>query len=172
MVMAPAKGPSTSEPDIAQLLVDLYGQIHRELREEVSGLTEQALGWMPGPGTNSISTIVVHLLGSETEVLRIVRGLPSTRDRSSEFTAPTESAEDLLRRVDAADRLLREVGPQITDEDLSTRRVRPGAVRNRDPKTGLFWLLNSYGHAREHVAHLQLTKQLVQRLDRTEVHRK
>ena len=39
-------------------------------------------------------------------------------------------------------------------------RVRPSAVRNRAPRTGLFWLLNSYGHAREHLAQLQLTEQL------------
>ena len=45
-------------------------------------------------------------------------------------------------------------------EDLATRRVRPSAVRNRTPRTGMFWLVNSYGHAREHLAQLQLTKQL------------
>jgi hypothetical protein len=159
-----------AEPEgFATTFVSLYRQIHDQLRDEVSGLNRQALGWVPGPDTNSISTIVVHLLGSETEVLQIVRGLPSDRDRPSEFSAQLKDLQELLSRIEATDRLLEELGPQITDEDLATRRVRPSAVRNRTPKTGLFWLLNSYGHAREHLAHLQLTKQLLRQLHQTDL---
>ena len=143
--------------------VALYRRVHDQLREEVSDLNREGLGWVLGPQTNSISTIVVHLLGSETEVLQIVRGIPSDRDRPSEFSAPVESSEQLLSRIEAADRLLEELGTLISDEDLATSRVRPSAVRNRTPRTGLFWLLNSYGHAREHLAQLQLTKQLLSR---------
>jgi hypothetical protein len=152
-----------AEPEgFADTFVLLYRQIHDELRQEVSALDPQALDWVPGPDTSSISTLVVHLLGSENEVLQIVRGLPSDRDRASEFSAQVEDPEDLLSRIDHTDRLLERVGPQITDEDLAILRgVRPtAAVRNRAPRTGLFWLLNSYGHAREHLAQLQLTKQL------------
>jgi len=97
---------------------------------------------------------------SEAEVLTIVRGLPSHRDREAEFSERIEEAQDLLGRIDEADRLLVELAPQITEEDLVTPRSRPSAVRNRTPRTGLFWLLNNYGHGREHMAHLQLTKQL------------
>jgi hypothetical protein len=148
-----------AEPEaFATTFVSLYRQIHGQLRDEVSGLNRQALGWVPGPDTNSISTIVVHLLGSETEVLQIVRGLPSDRDRPSEFSAQLNDPQELLSRIESTDRLLEELGPQITDEDLATRRVRPSAVRNRTPKTGLFWLLNSYGHGRKHLAHLQLNE--------------
>jgi len=145
-------------------IVSLYGQVHDELRNEVSGLDRAALSWTPGPDTNSISTIVVHLLGSETEVLQVVRGLPVDRDRASEFSVRVEDPEELLRRIEATDRLLRESGPQITDEDLATLRVRPSAITDRSPRTGWFWLLNSYGHAREHLAHLQLTKQLLRQM--------
>jgi hypothetical protein len=144
----------------ADTFVFLHRQIHDQLREEVSGLSGPALSWTPGSDTSSISTLVVHLLGSETEVLQIVRGLPSDRDRASEFSAHMGNHEELLSRIHDTNRLLEEVGPQITDEDLATPRVRPSAVRNRTPQTGLFWLLNSYGHAREHLAQLQLTKQL------------
>jgi hypothetical protein len=63
-------------------------------------------------------------------------------------------------RLSATDRLLEELGLRITNEDLATLRVRPSAVRNRAPRTGLFWLLDSYGHAREHLAQLRSTKQL------------
>jgi len=83
----------------ATTFVSLYRQIHDQLRDEVSGLNRQALGWVPGPDTNSISTIVVHLLGSETEVLQIVRGLPSDRDRPSEFSAQLKDPQELLSRI-------------------------------------------------------------------------
>jgi hypothetical protein len=156
-----------AEPDgFAATFVSLYRQVHDQLRNEVSGLNKSAMSWVPGPDTNSISTLVVHLLGSETEVLQIVRGLPANRDRASEFSARVEDPQELLSRIDTTDRLLEELGPQVTDEDLATLRVRPNAVRNRTPRTGLFWLLTSYGHACEHLAHLQLTKQLLHETDR------
>jgi DinB superfamily len=153
----------------AESFVTLYRQIHDQLREEVSGLGPQAVTWMPGPDTSSISTLVVHLLGSENEVLQIVRGLPSDRNRASEFSVQVDDPEELLTRIRDADRRLEELGPEITDEDLATLRVRPSAVRNRTPRTGLFWLLNSYGHAREHLAQLQLTKQLFDEARRNDV---
>ena len=150
------------EPEgFAATFVSLYRQVHDERRNEVSRLDKSAMSWVPGPDTNSISTLVVHLLGSETEVLQIVRGLPANRDRASEFSARVEDPQELLSRINTTNRLLEELGPQVTDEDLATLRVRPNAVRNRTPRTGLFWLLNSYGHAREHLAHLHLTKQLL-----------
>ena len=66
-----------AEPEgFAATFVSLYRQVHDELRNEVSDLDKSAMSWVPGPDTNSISTLVVHLLGSETEVLQIVRGLP------------------------------------------------------------------------------------------------
>ena len=80
------KAEAVAEPEgFADTFVFLYRQIHDQLRDEVSGLSKRALSWVPGPDTSSISTLVVHLLGSETEVLQSVRGLPSDRDRSSEF---------------------------------------------------------------------------------------
>lgn len=91
-----------------------------------------------------------------------------SRNRASEFSARVEDPEELLSRIAALDQLLEESGPQITDEDLATLRVRPSAVRDRTPRSGLFWLLNSYGHAREHLAHLQLTKQLFRQINRVE----
>ena len=151
-----------TEADVfVQAFLTLYGQVHEQLREELSALDQGSLTRTLGPETNSISTLVVHLLGSEAEVLRIVRGLPSDRDRPSEFTADLDDREELLARIDAADRLLQEVGSQITAEDLETLRERPTSHRNRGPRTGLFWLMNSYGHAREHLAHLELTRQLM-----------
>jgi hypothetical protein len=151
--------PSAEGGAFSHTFVSLYRGIHEQLQEEVSDLGGTALTWVPGPDTNSISTLVVHLLGSEADVLRVVRGLPSDRDRAAEFIPNETDAEELMRQIEATDRLLKELGPQISEDDLAMSRVRPSALSD-EPRTGLYWLLNSYGHAREHLAQLQLTKQL------------
>jgi DinB superfamily len=151
----------TSDAVVSDLLVRtivaLYQRVHQELRDELQDVDGQALAWSPGPDTNSISTLVAHLLASEAEMLRSVRGLPSARDRRVEFAAPPTTRDELLRRLDAADADLDHLGGGIRVQDLQALRVRPNKPT---PQSGLFWLLRNYGHAREHLAHLQLTKQV------------
>ena len=148
--------------DFVDTFISLYREIHEQLRQEVAGADPPLLTRELAPGTNSISTLVIHVLGSEGDVVRVVRGLASDRDRTAEFTMRIADPDELLHRIDAADRLLMEIGPGITDEDLTTLRTRPNAIRHSEPRPGLFLLLASYGHAREHLAHLELTKQLAQ----------
>ena len=143
------------EPTVAKV-GELYRAAHAGLREQVRGLDAVALNWAPAPGTNSIAALVVHTLGSEEEVLRAVAGVPGNRDRDEEFRAEAASADELLRRLDAGDALLAELAARITADDLAAIRPRG----DRPPQTGLHWLLTNYGHAREHLAHVELTKQL------------
>lgn len=139
-----------------QSLADYLRAAHQQMRAAVQDLDAAALNWTPGPETNSIATLVVHSLGSEGETLRVVRGLPSDRDREAEFRTRVSSVQELLRRIDEADALLEESVAAITGEDLQAVRTRPG----RPPQSGLSWLLRAFGHLREHLAHLELTKQL------------
>ena len=144
----------------AATLVEELSRLHAQLRQAVEHLDEQTLAWHPGPDTNSISTIVVHVLGSEAELLRLAAGSPAQRDRPAEFAAPPENASSLVARVDGADHLLEELGPALERADLNATFTRPSAVRNREPRTALFWLLNGYGHGREHLAQIHLTQQM------------
>lgn len=141
-----------------QTTIDLYKDAHQRLREAIADLEPADLHWTPAPNANSISVLIVHTLGSEAEVLKVVRGLPSDRDRDAEFVDQAATVSDLLVRLDAADALLAEHAAAITADDLSAMRDRP----NRAPQLGIFWLLNNYGHEREHLAHIELTKQLLQ----------
>jgi DinB superfamily len=142
---------------VVATIVNLYHDVHRQLREEIIDLVPEALEWTPGPGTNSIGTLIVHLLGSEVEMLRSVLGLPNDRDRNAELVAQTSQRDDLLHRIDTADTDLERLGMSITEHDLFTSRVRPNKSA---AQSGLFWLVRNYGHAREHLAHVQLTRQL------------
>lgn len=141
---------------LVETVRELYRKVHADMRAEVRGLDAAALNWTPGGETNSIAALVVHTLGSEAEVLRTVRAVAGQRDRDAEFRAAAETADDLVRALDEGDRLLDELTAGITAQDLASVRERG----ERDPQSGLYWLVSNYGHAREHLAHVQLTKQM------------
>jgi hypothetical protein len=141
---------------IVSTVVDLFRGVHDQFREAVRGMGREQLDWSPGPEFNSIAVLVTHTLGSELDVLRTICRVASDRDRDAEFQARTTSADELLAQLDRADALLAEFGAAITADDLASSRERPG----RTPQTGLHWLLTNYGHAREHLAHLEMTMQL------------
>lgn len=150
-----------SDSSVTELLVatitGLYHDVHEQLREAVAGAGTQALHWAPGPDTNSMGTLVVHMLESEREMLRSVRGQPAPRTRDAEFAPHRSTHDELLARIAAADRDLDELCAGLTAGDLQELRTRPDKPA---AQSGLFWLLRNYGHAREHLAHVQLTKQL------------
>ena len=143
------------DPVVAKI-AEQFQVVHGLLRDEVRGLSVEELNWKPAPVTNSIAVLVVHTLGSEAEVLRVAANVPGERDRPAEFRVAATDAEDLLREIDQADAYIEAMAPRITAEDLAAERPRA----DRPPETGLHWLLTNYGHAREHLGHIQLTKQL------------
>jgi hypothetical protein len=129
--------------------------VHQGIREQVEGADRDSLNWKPHPDANSVAVLVVHTLGSEREMIRAVRMISTERDRPAEFKAEADVA-DLLALLDRADRELDEHLGALTAADLTDLRPRG----DRPPKPGLEWLLSNYGHAREHLAQIQLTKQL------------
>jgi len=140
---------------IATTVGALFHSVHDSMREQVRGLDRGTLNWKPLPLANSVAVLVIHTLGSEREMIRAVRSLPTERDRPAEFNAEAE-AGDLLAWLDQADRELDEHVGALTPADLTEMRARG----DRSPKPGLEWLLSNYGHAREHLAQIELTKQL------------
>src|SRR5215207_9472705 len=104
---------------VVEKIAEQFQVVHGHLRDHVRDLSVEELNWKPAPEANSIAVLVVHTLGSEAEVLRVVADVPNVRDRDAE---------------------------------------RPRGERG--PQTGLHWLVTNYGHAREHLAHIELTKQL------------
>jgi hypothetical protein len=143
------------DPVVAKI-AEQFKVVHGQLRDEVRGLSVEALNWKPAPETNSIAALVVHTLGSEAEVLRAVANVPGSRDRDAEFLATADDPDALTRQLDQADAYIDDLAARITADDLVAMRERGG----RGPQTGLHWLVTNYGHAREHLAHIQLTKQL------------
>lgn len=143
------------EPVVAKV-VEQYKVVHDLLRDEVRGLDADGLNWKPAPETSSIAALVVHTLGSEAEVFRVAANATGTRDRPAEFLATADSPDELLRQIDHADVYIEALAPRITAKDLTALKARG----EREPQTGFHWLLTNYGHAREHLAQIQLTRQL------------
>lgn len=143
------------DPVVAKI-AEQFKVVHGQLRDEVRDLSVAELNWKPAPDTNSIAALVVHTLGSEAEVLRVAANVSGSRDRDAEFLATADTPAELLRQLDHADTYIDDMAAQITAEDLAAMRLRG----ERAPQTGLHWLVTNYGHAREHLAHIQLTKQL------------
>ena len=140
---------------IGQAYRTLYADLHENLRGQVRDLDEGTLNWRPLPKANSIAVLVTHILGSELEMMRAVRSLPTARDRDSEFKAEA-GAERLLEMIDAAASEMDELLAAVTASDITDLRPRG----DRPPRPGIEWLASNYGHAREHLAHIELTKQL------------
>ena len=143
------------EDKIREVLGQAFGDLHEKLREQVRGLDTGTLNWRPLPKANSIAVLVTHTVGSELEMIRSVRSSRTQRDRDSEFKAEAD-AEQLLGMIDAADREMGEHVSALTSADLTELRPRG----YRQPQAGIFWLITNYGHGREHLAQIELTKQL------------
>lgn len=141
---------------VVSTIADAYRNVHQQLREHITGAKDVALNWIPALETNPMSVLVVHTLGSEAEVWRLAAGVTGTRDRDAEFLPQQVTKQELLARLDAANALLSELASHIGPADLEAIRDRP----ERTPHTALHWLVTNYGHAREHLAHIELTLQL------------
>jgi DinB superfamily len=157
--------PIPAAPDgasTAAALLALFRQLHQQLREELADLPDAACNWVPTPGANSIGTIVTHTLGSEEETLRCVAGLGWDRDRDAEFVGHPLTRRDVLQLLDRADAVLSELAPRI-DEARVRAEISLPTLPAEEIRSGLTWLIGNYGHAREHLGQIQLTKQLSSR---------
>jgi hypothetical protein len=132
---------------------------HDRFRQVITGMTPDQLNATLGAEMNSIAVLTTHALGSERQVLELVSGQDPVRDRDAEFRARADSAEQLLAALDRADKLVDELVPSLTPQQLE----QP-LFRNDLTLAGARWLMRAFGHVREHAAHAELTKQLLGRI--------
>jgi hypothetical protein len=155
----PVPAAPVGRSDVASTVLTLFEQVHDQVRRELVGLDDEGINWSPDERSNSIATIVTHLVGSEAETLRRVAGVPGGRDREAEFVGGRRRLADVLGALRVADDLIAAVRPKITLHRLETVLTLP-TLPDDEKRTGLTWLVGNYGHAREHVGHIQMTKQL------------
>jgi uncharacterized damage-inducible protein DinB len=135
-----------------------------DMRPAIEGASTEALNWHPaGDGTNSLAVLAVHVMNSTRMWLSVATGatLPE-RDRDSEFVASTSGAADLLAFVDRYAADCRALLDRAENVDWNAMRQthprpRPGASHE---VTGAYALVHCFGHLREHVGQMMLTRQL------------
>jgi uncharacterized damage-inducible protein DinB len=142
-----------------EAFVEHYRAAHQTLVSEIGVLSDEAINWIPCEGANSIAVLVTHLLGNEVESLNVVTGAPSGRNRPAEFAVRAATSDQLLTLINQADATLEELGTRIQPNELEASFVRPAAL-DQTPRPGIFLLLHSVTHAREHLGQILLTKQL------------
>ncbi len=106
----PVPAAPSGRTDTASIVLVLFLQLHDQVRAEIADLDDAAINWVPTPGANSIATIVTHLVGSETETLRCVAGVPCQRDRDAEFSGQRLGLSDVMAMLDRSDALIAEIG--------------------------------------------------------------
>lgn len=132
-----------------------------DLRGSLVGLGADGLNWRPDVAdTNSVTALTSHALGACRAWICMAVGAPMPeRSREQEFSNEFESEERALAFVDSitADTL------RILDEagDVDWAAMRPMYGQPDAPQMShAYAILHAIEHLREHVAHLQLTRQL------------
>ena len=150
----------SSDPFIAAARA-IYEISATDLRSSIEGLGIEGLHWTPdAPDTNSAAILMAHAMGSARDWICIAVGAERPpRSRADEFLNRFDSEEQALALVDG----LRTDTLRVFDEtgsvdwcEVIQNNGQPGdPVRSR-----AYCLMHALEHLREHVAHLQLTRQL------------
>jgi len=134
-------------------------EIKDEVREIIKNIDNEGLNWTPlsAEQTNSIFSLVVHLCGSERQMIHHTIGqLKIERDRESEFRARGESVSELETLLKDTSETSLEILESLTADQL-------GELRD----TGLWGeitvrraILRQIHHQALHLGQIQITRQL------------
>jgi hypothetical protein len=134
-----------------------------DLRGAVDGVPADELNRRPGgEDTNSIAVLATHSMHSTRAWLSVAVGAePPARDRPAEFRA-VASNDELLALIDemGAECAALLDGATFDPDRTGLAPWRQGAQAD-EPVSAAWALLLALAHLREHVAHAQLTRQLL-----------
>jgi hypothetical protein len=134
-----------------------------DLRGAVEGLSADELNRRPGgQDTNSIAVLATHSMHSTRAWLSVAVGAePPARDRPAEFRV-VASNDELLSLLDemGGECLALLDGATFDPDRTGLAPWRPGPQAD-EPVPAAWALIHALVHLREHVAHAQLTRQLL-----------
>jgi len=124
----------------------------------LDGLEETALNWRPLPNANSLYVLATHIIGNiEETVLGLICGQTVVRNRDAEFSALGHNAAALQAHWLQLEAQISRQLAQLTPTDLDREQLHP----RRGPLTGWEILIVVARHAAEHLAHAELTRDLL-----------
>lgn len=145
--------------------LDRLTSLHNDYKKAISGLSIDALDWVPGTEMNSLCVMVVHMTAVERYLLGdMAAHINSNRVRASEFQAKGWDEAALIKRMDDTLSFVRDTVTNFTVEDLSAvREVPAGGSKPATPLETLTvgWALeHALSHTALHLGHAQITRQL------------
>jgi uncharacterized damage-inducible protein DinB len=147
-------------PEVNAYLTDL-GELRGQVQSLLEGWNPEALDWRPIKGegelaTNSMTAMVVHLLGSEANWMEeVIGGKKIVRDRDAEFLTQGLNVPEMQARIGAAGKVTAEILSPLTEKQLGESR------KWRDRSVSVRWcILHVIEHYAQHLGHMQLTRQL------------
>lgn len=132
--------------------------LHERIKGVAAGLPAEALDWQPGPETNSIAVLMVHIAGAERYWIGDVAGQePSGRNRPAEFETAGLDATTLSQRLDKSLAHARTVLGRLSPAELAQPRQ---SARHQRAFSVAWALLHALEHTAVHSGHIELTRQL------------
>ncbi len=146
--------------------VDRVESLHNDYKKAISGLSVEALDWVPGADMNSFCVLIVHTTAVERFLIGdLASGISSNRVRAAEFQAKGMSEAELVKRLDDTLAFVRETVAKFTLDDLgSVRELPPGANKpatNMETLTVGWAMMHALMHTGLHLGHAQITRQLL-----------
>lgn len=143
-----------------EALAERFHELHTTILKYLDALPDEALDWKPGPETNSVSVVIVHLTGAERFLIGdVIMQDPSNRNRDAEFLVKGMSKVDLVRRINDIEAYLIAAFERLRLADLEATRLHP----RHGTQVSVSWaLLHALEHTGTHVGHIELTAQLWQ----------
>lgn len=121
-------------------------------------LEEAALNWRPLPNANSLYVLATHMIGNiEETVWGLVCNQSIVRDRDAEFRATGHDAQVLRTHWQTLQTQIAQHLAQLPSSALDQEHLHP----RRGALTGWAILLIVARHAAEHLAHAELTRDLL-----------
>jgi uncharacterized damage-inducible protein DinB len=128
-----------------QALAAHLEEVWDALLKEVAGVDETLFHWTAGREFNSVAILLRHLAGSERYWIgEAIGGIPSHRVRDKEFEHDRPRREDVLRAVEEARRVTRQVLAPLTMADLEAEAALSGAGGTAPRRRTKLWSLLHY----------------------------
>jgi hypothetical protein len=136
------------------MLIAYLDQQREAVIFKTDGLTPEQIRWRPAPEANPLLNLIVHLAGVERRWTRaVIRGLPSDRDRDSEF--------DDLPGVELAE-AIDDYRQAYSETNEAIREVELGEACAGEAGYSVRWVvLHLIEETARHAGHADITRELI-----------
>ncbi len=149
-----------------QFFVDMFSRIeslHEQYLKYINGLSPEQLDWVAGDDMNSLCVLAIHVTQAERYWVGLALGDPIDRDRPSEFTARGYSHDELGARFKENIDYYKTAFESATINTLD-ETVQVLLFPEKPWECTRGWaLLHALDHTAEHLGHVGITRQLLDR---------